>query len=112
MYKELPIYRDTYVFLVEIYRFTSKMPQEYKYSLGQDLKRDTLNLFRSIHLANRLKDQRSVYLDQFTVDFEMIKIELRLCVDLRVLSIKQLAHLSLLGDTISKQIAGWKKASK
>ena len=50
--EELPIYRDTYKLLLEIYKVTNKFSREYKYSLGQDMKRDALILFRNIYRAN------------------------------------------------------------
>ena len=53
LYNELPVYRDSYNLLLEIYKATNKFSHEYKYCLGQDMKRDVLNLFRSLYRANR-----------------------------------------------------------
>jgi len=44
-------------------------------------------------------------------DFELLKLEVRLCCDLKLLSLKQQAELIELMDTISKQITGWRNAS-
>ena len=49
LYNELPVYRDSYNLLLEIYKATNKFSHEYKYCLGQDMKRDVLNLFRSLY---------------------------------------------------------------
>jgi hypothetical protein len=38
-------------------------------------------------------------------------LEIRLCVDLKILSIKKQAALSVYLESISKQITGWHKAS-
>ena len=112
LYNQLPIYRDTYLLLSEIYRATSKFPRDYKYTLGQDMKRESLSLFRDLYGANVSQENRKQHLSNFLTSFELLKIELRLCVDMNVLSIKKLAQLSLIMDNIAKQATSWRNASK
>jgi len=50
------------------------------------------------------------YLEAFLDDFEIIKLETRLCVDMKILSIKKQAELSALMDSIGKQVTGWRNA--
>ena len=50
------------------------------------------------------------HLETFMDDFELLKLEIRLCVDMKVLPIKKQAELSLLMNTIGKQITGWSKS--
>ena len=111
MYNQLPIYRDSYILLTEIYKVTTLFPRDFKYTLGQDMKRDCLALFRNLYEANMQQDKRQQHLDAFLSSFELLKIELRLCVDLKVLSIKKLAQLSLVMDSIAKQAKGWRKSA-
>ncbi len=111
LYNQLPIYRDSYALLLEIYQTTNKFSRDYKYTLGQDMKRDSLLLFRELYGANVSVEKRIEHLDNFLTAFEMLKIEIRLCVDLNVLSIKKLAQLSLLMDSIAKQASAWRKKS-
>lgn len=108
LYAELPIYRDSYSLLLAIYQLTSKFSREYKYTLGQDMKRDALNLFRNLYQANRSVNKRQ-NLDEFLVEFELLKLEVRMCVDLRLLSLKKMAEISLLIDNIGKQVNAWKQ---
>lgn len=112
MYNQLPIYRDSYMLLTEIYEATGKFSRDYKYTLGQDMKRDCLNLFRHLYNANAFAAERTEHLNNFLASFELLKIELRLCVDMNVLSVKKLAHLSLIMDSIAKQATVWRKKSK
>lgn len=112
LYNQLPIYRDSYMLLTEIYEATGKFPRDFKYTLGQDMKRDCLDLFRHLYNANVFADKRAEHLNNFLASFELLKIELRLCVDMNVLSIKKLAHLSLIMDSIGKQATVWRKKSK
>ncbi len=53
LYYDLPVYRDTYKLILEIFEVTKDFPIEYKYTLGQDIKRDALQLVRSIYRANK-----------------------------------------------------------
>lgn len=75
------------------------------------MKRDCLMLVRSIYRANKCKD-RVLYLEQFMDNFEVLKLEIRLCTDLHLFSVKQQASLVLQIESIGKQIMGWRNASR
>jgi hypothetical protein len=49
LYYDLPVDRDTYQVILKIFEVTKDVPKEYKYTLGQDMKRDALQLVRSIY---------------------------------------------------------------
>jgi len=53
LYYDLPVYKDTYHLVQLVFQITKDFPKEYKYSLGQDMKRDALQLVRSIYRANK-----------------------------------------------------------
>jgi hypothetical protein len=53
LYYDLPVYRDTYQLILKIFEVTKDFPKDYKYTLGQDMKRDALQLVRSIYRANK-----------------------------------------------------------
>lgn len=72
------------------------------------MKRDALQLVRSIYRANKSVNKKE-YLETYLDDFELLKLEIRLCVDLKIIPIKKQAELSLLMDSIGKQITGWSK---
>ena len=48
LHTELPVYRDTYKLVLEVFVSTKNFPKEYKYSLGRDMERDVLVLMRCI----------------------------------------------------------------
>jgi len=109
-YYTLPVYRDTYKLILAIFDITKNFPKEYKFTLGQDMKRDSLTLVRHIYRANKSYSKKE-HLEDFLDDFEILKLELRLCADMKILSMKMQSELSLLMDTIGKQINGWKNVS-
>jgi len=111
LYYDLPVFNDTYRLTLKIFELTKNFSREYKFTLGQDMKRDCLMLVRSIYRANKNKE-RTVYLEQFLDEFEVLKLEIRLCKDLHLITIKQQAQLALAMDKIGKQITGWRNASR
>lgn len=111
LYTELPVYRDTYQLILKVFEYTKDFPKEYKYTLGQDMKRDALHLLRSIYRANKHKN-RVEHLDVFLDEFELLTLEIRLCTDMKLLSIKKQAVLSGLATCIGKQVTGWRNSSR
>ena len=83
------MYQDTYKLVLKLFEVTRDFPREYKYTLGQDIKRDGIELVRSIYRANKSRDKKE-HLEEFLDNFEILKLEIRLCVDLRILSIGHL----------------------
>jgi UDP-glucose 6-dehydrogenase len=109
LYYDLKVFKDVYSLILKIFEYTKDFPRDYKYTLGQDMKRDAIVLVRSIYRANKSKN-KTEYLETFLDDFEIIKLEVRLCVDMKILSIKKQAELSSLMEGIGKQIIGWRNA--
>jgi four helix bundle protein len=110
LYYDLPVFNDTYRLTLKIFELTKNFSREYKFTLGQDMKRDCISLVRSIYRANKNKERR-VYLEQFLDEFEVLKLEIRLCKDLHLITVKQQAQLVLSMDKIGKQITGWRNAA-
>ena len=59
LYYDLPDYQDVYKLILMIFEYTKEFPREYKYTLGQDMKRDGIVLVRSIYRANKSADKES-----------------------------------------------------
>lgn len=105
LYTDLPVYRDAYQLILKVFEYTKEFSKEYKYTLGQDIKRDALRLVRSIYRANKHKN-RAEQLDVFLDEFELLKLEIRLSTDMKLLSIKKQVALSALMSSIGKQVTG------
>ncbi len=111
LYTELPVYRDTYQLILRVFEYTKEFSKEYKYTLGQDMKRDALQLMRGIYRANKATDKKE-HLERFLDEFELLKLEIRLCVDMKLLPLKKQAELSGLMDRIGKQVTGWRNSGR
>lgn len=111
LYTELPVYRDVYQLILKVFEVSKDFSKEYKYTLGQDMKRDAVHLMRSIYRANKHKN-RTEHLEIFLDELELLKLEIRLCVDMKLLPIKKQAILSELLERIGKQVTGWRNAAR
>ena len=76
LYYDLKVFKDVYQLILKIFEYTKDFPREYKYTLGQDMKRDAIVLVRSIYRANKAKS-KTEYLETFLDDFEILKLEVR-----------------------------------
>ena len=102
----LPIFLDTYKVVLDIYRATGKLPREYRYSLGEDMKKDALNLLRLIFIANHQKNKAET-LSQFLAALEIVQLQIRLTYDLRAMPIKTMTHINLGLDGVGRQANAW-----
>lgn len=109
LYSELPIFKTSYDLLIYVFQVTKTFPKEYKYTLGEKMKTELLNLIIAIFHANKSTD-KLLLLDQVQTHIETIRIVLRITHDLKIITTKQFAHISLLIESVSKQIAGWKRS--
>jgi hypothetical protein len=48
LYFELPIYKDTYQLVILLFRITRNFSREYKYTIGQNIKQDSMEMVRYI----------------------------------------------------------------
>ena len=64
LYYALKVFKDVYQLILKIFEYTKDFPREYKYTLGQDMKRDAIVLVRSIYRANKAKS-KTEYLETF-----------------------------------------------
>ena len=109
LYSELPVYKATYDLLLGIFRFTKDFSKEYKYTVGESLKKETIELLTLIYRANARKDKEAV-LQEARERIEVIRLFIRVMKDLHQISIKQFVQINELVEKVSKQLAGWQKS--
>lgn len=108
-YKHLPIYKLTYDILLRIMQITKDFPREYKYTLGQKLKDEIIDLVILIYRANSAKDKAN-HLEMIVERVQLIQLLIRLCHDIRILKRKHYAELAEKTDSLARQAQGWLKA--
>ncbi len=52
LHNELPVYKASYDLLIEIFQFTKEFSKDYKYTAGESLKKEAIELLTLIYRAN------------------------------------------------------------
>ena len=112
-YDELPIYLSTYSFTLEIFKLVKDFPKEYKYTIGETLKKETLELIMLLYKINSTpqKERKELLMNLARESVEAIRLLLRLTHDLNLMRLKRFSYISLKLENISRQLAGWQKKS-
>lgn len=108
--KELPIYKLTYDLLMQITQATRNFPKDYKFSLAQKLREECIDMVVCVYRANSAKN-KVPHLQTLLEKLEVVNLMMRLCKDLRLLTVKQFSSMVVITDSLSRQSAGWSKWS-
>ena len=109
-YEHLPIFQKSFDLMVRVYEETHNFSQEYKYSLGQKIEDVCLELLDWIIIANSEKDKKPC-LGKANQQVERLRIYIRLCHSLNIISKKKYEVLSKYIDEIGRMAGGWLKSS-
>ncbi len=109
-YEHLPIYKQTYDILLRTMTATKDFPREYKYSLGQKIKDELIELVVLIYRANSAKDKRQ-YIESILERVQAVQLLMRLSHDIKILPRCHYAALSEMTESLAKQAQGWLKSS-
>lgn len=108
-YQHLPIYKLTYDILLRIMQITKNFPREYKYTLGQKLRDEIIDLVILIYRANSAKD-KTEFLSMIVGRVQLIQLLIRLCHDIRIMQRKHYVDLAEKTDSLARQAQGWLRA--
>ncbi len=108
-YDELPVYKATYDLLLEMFHFTKDFKKEFKYTVGESLKKETIELITLIYRANSRTDKRAT-LQTAREHIEVIRLLVRLMKDIQQISIKRFVNVNKQIENVSKQLTGWQKS--
>ena len=88
LHNELPVYKASYDLLLEIFQFTKDFSKDFKYTVGESLKNETIKLLTLIFRANSRTDKQMV-LQEAREQIEVIRLLIRLMKDMRQISLKK-----------------------
>lgn len=110
LFSELPVFKLGYDLLLAIYERTKLFTREHKYTLGEKLKNETLELLINIYKANKSKQAtRLQYIDTARQNIEVVRLLLRVAKDLKIIGIKGHVALNVQVEELSKQLSSWQK---
>lgn len=110
-YQHLPIYKQTYDILLRTMVATKAFPREYKYTFGQKLKDELIELVVMIYRANSAAN-KTQHIESILERIQAIQLLMRLSHDIKVLARGHYAALSEMTDTLGRQAQGWLKSSE
>ena len=111
-YQHLPIYKATYNLLRLVTQATSNFPRAYKYSLGDKLREEVVEMVVFVFKANSSRGaERAAQAALFLERLQVVELLMRLSKDLRLLSVKQFAEIVSMSDSLGRQAQGWIKSS-
>ena len=106
---EFPVYKATYDLLLSIFQFTRDFNREYKYTVGESLKKETIELLTLIYRANS-KYQKAEILQTAREQIEVIRLLIRLMKDMKQISLGKFVKINVVVVNVSKQLTGWQKS--
>jgi four helix bundle protein len=110
LFSELPVYKLGYDLLLAIYERTKTFTREHKYTLGEKLKNETLELLINIYKANKSKQStRLQHIENARQNTEIVRLLLRVAKDLKIIGIKGHVALNVQVEELSKQLSSWQK---
>ena len=90
LHNELPVYKASYDLLLEIFQFTKDFSKDFKYTVGESLKNETIKLLTLIFRANSRTD-KLIVLQEAREQIEVIRLLIRLMKDMRQINLKRKA---------------------
>jgi hypothetical protein len=110
-YNHLPVYKTTYDLFLEIFKITRNFRREYKYTIGQRLKDEVLDLMTNIYRANT-KQRKSRTIQKARENIEVIRLLIRALKDLKEISVKNFTNINIYIESVSKQLTKWQQSSE
>lgn len=100
-YDNLPLYKTSYDLLLQVFEVVKKFEKQYKYTLGDKIKNEVVDLITSIYRANSSFDERLQNIKKARQQVEVLKLYMRLSKDLKILPILKFTDLVLNIESIS-----------
>ena len=108
--KDYPVKRDIYKFKIAWFKFTTKkrMEHEYRYTLGEQLRKDILDMSRLVNIGLRKRSKSAKFgcydsapglLDDIQDNFNMLN-------DLEVINNVKKAEFDIMIEGIERQLSG------
>jgi hypothetical protein len=107
LHTQLPIYKVAYDLLSVATEVTRNMPRDFKASLGGKIRDECVALLVLILRANTAAN-KVPHLTELLERNQVAELLLRLCKDMRFISVPQYAKAIALTDQVGRQANGWR----
>jgi hypothetical protein len=110
-YDQLMIYKQAYDLTVDLMPLTKNMDRGYKFTLGERINNASVEMLICVYRINTSRENRERYFASAREQVELVRLLLRLMKDLRLVSINRFVRLNEMVESISKQLAGWRRST-
>ncbi|MGB4095953.1 MAG: four helix bundle protein [Bacteroidales bacterium] len=108
IYYNLPVYKKTYDLILELFNLSSNLPKAYKYTLGERIQLDAIEVIINIYKANA-SIEKLEYISKSREHIEIIRLMIRILYDTKQINLKRMIVINKKIEEISKQLVGWQK---
>jgi hypothetical protein len=109
MSQELKIIQDFYDFMLWMIRHIEKYPRHHRYSLGIAIE-NRMQKILELFLKAKYRKEKKAMLDDANIELEILRFQLRLSKDLKVLPVKSYGFGSKCLLEVGSQAGGWSKS--
>lgn len=110
-FDSLPVYGIAYRLAVELTAFASRLDKNYRYSLGEDIRRSSKSALLCISLAGK-GEERVSNIHSARISTLDVQLSLRLLNDLKVLPDKRYVYFLELTEDMVKQLSNWERSER
>lgn len=111
IYENLPVFKEVYDLLLQFIRLSGNLKRDFRYTIGEQLKKEILELCVFIYQANA-SHEKTGFISKAREKMVVIKLNLRVLNDTHQISIKQYSMLVDKVVSINKQLSSWDKYFK
>jgi esterase/lipase len=105
------VYKASYDLLIQLIISTRNFNREYKFTLGEDIKKEGMEMMKNIYRANSSISKKQI-IQSARENIEMIRLSLRILQDLKQINLRKFVYLNERIETVSKQLAAWQSSQK
>ncbi len=109
IHKGLPVYKASYDLFVYSFELIGNLNREYKYTVGERLKNEIVELMMNIYRANKGINKKEM-INKAQENIEVVRILFRLLKDLRQIGLKHFSKVNEKIEDVSKQLFGWQRS--
>jgi len=109
MLEHMTIFEKTYQLILWLYPQVQKFPKSQRFVLGQQVEQCSLDILRGVIRANASRAKLPILIE-ISTDLDTLRILLRLCKDMKFISIRQYAFAQEQVNEVGKLLGGWIRA--
>lgn len=111
LYSSLSVYKASYDLLIQLFVSTKNFEREYKFTIGENIKKEGMEMVKNIYRANSSLVKKQL-IQSARENIEMIRLNLRILQDLKQINLKKFVFLNEKIEVVSKQLVAWQNSQK